>query len=105
MYLPSRGVEKSWAVVEAVNEFSSEKRNSPPESLGWREAPGWFRNETQRHCGFGTTPRVIALQSRCPNLGGQFSSLPQIQFIHIFIDRAQRETRDDWIIFSVRFAL
>jgi hypothetical protein len=71
----------------------------------WREAPGWFRNETLRHCGFGTTPRVIALQSRCPNLGGQFSSLPQIQFIHIFIDRAQRETRDDWIIFSVRFAL
>ena len=38
---------------------------------GWREAPGWFQSEILRECGFGTTPRVIASQSRCPpNLAG-----------------------------------
>jgi len=42
---------------------------------GWREAPGWFQSETLLYCGFGTTPRVIASQSRCPpNLGGQYDS-------------------------------
>src|SRR5678816_2056042 len=55
---------------------------------GWREAPGWFRSEIPRECGFGTTPRVIASQSRCPpNLGGQREFLALIQFTHSFIDR------------------
>jgi len=58
---------------------------------GWREAPGWFQSDILREGGFGTTPRVIASQSRCPpNLGGQREFLTSIQFIHTFIDRAYR---------------
>ena len=45
---------------------------------GWREAPGWFQSDILRECGFGTTPRVIASQSRCPNLGGHY------EFLHPF---------------------
>ena len=49
---------------------------------GWREEPGWFQSETLLYCGFGTTPRAIASQSRCPpDSGGQFSLNPPIQFI------------------------
>ena len=55
---------------------------------GWREAPGWFQSDILRECGFGTTPRVIASQSRCPpNLGGHCEFLTPIQFTHTFIDR------------------
>jgi hypothetical protein len=47
--------------------------------------PGWFQSETLLYCGFGTTPRVIASQSRCPpDSGGQSSHLPRIRFIHSF---------------------
>jgi len=53
---------------------------------GWREAPGWFQSEILRECGFGTTPRVIASQSRCPpDSGGQPAFL---QLIHTFIHLA-----------------
>ena len=51
--------------------------------------PGWFQSDILLECGFGTTPRVIASQSRCPpNLGGQCEFLTPIQFTHTFIDRA-----------------
>jgi hypothetical protein len=44
---------------------------------GWREAPGWFQREILQQCGSGTTPRVIASQSRCPpDSGGQLSLSP-----------------------------
>jgi len=55
---------------------------------GWREEPGWFQSETLLYCGFGTTPRAIASQSRCPpDLGGQSSHLRQIQFLHSYTAR------------------
>src|SRR6185295_7400807 len=58
---------------------------------GWRTAPGWFRSEPLQQHGFGTTPRVIAMQSRCPpNLGGQFPLHLLIQFIHSSYDRPRR---------------
>ena len=50
---------------------------------GWREAPGWFQSDTLLDCGFGTTPRAIASQSRWPpNLGGPVFASRQIQFLH-----------------------
>jgi hypothetical protein len=43
-----------------------------------RWAPGWFLKGILQGCGFGTTPRVIAPQSRCPpNLGGQIQVFPK----------------------------
>src|SRR5882672_6952800 len=58
---------------------------------GWPGGPGWFQSETLQQRGFGTTPRVIAMQSRCPpNLGGQFPLQVQARFIHTFCDRAYR---------------
>ena len=37
-------------------------------------APGWFQSEIPKYYGFGTTPRAIASQSRCPDSGMQFVS-------------------------------
>src|SRR6185295_17755903 len=60
---------------------------------GWRTAPGWFQSETLQQHGFGTTPRVIAMQSRCPpNLGGQFPLHVLIPIhSHIHRPRLQRK--------------
>ena len=50
------------------------------------------KRDIPRECGFGTTPRVIASQSRCPpNLGGQREFLTLIQFTHSFIDRPRNK--------------
>ena len=58
---------------------------------GWREAPGWFQSEILPECGFGTTPRVIASQSRCPpNLGGQSLHFPKILFISDQVSNGQK---------------
>ena len=47
------------------------------------------KRDIPRECGFGTTPRVIASQSRCPfDLGGQREFLTLIQFTHSFMDPA-----------------